>query len=295
MNLKISMLVLFIVSMGIVSCGKDDDNDTQNVQATFDLAINGLESLGAGYAYEGWIIVNGAAVSTGVFSVDNNGMLSKTEFQVLKSDLDAATTFVLTIEPSPDNDPSPSSVHILAGDFANNSAVLSISHKAALDTDFSLASGNYILATPTDNDENNEDSGIWFLDNSSGSPVAGLTLPSLPEGWAYEGWVVINGSPVSTGTFVDVASADDSAVYSGMNAGPPYPGEDFLINAPTGFNFPTSLKGGTAVISVEPVPDNSAAPFVLKPLVGNIPSGAPVHSVLSVGQNLSFPTGTVNR
>ena len=32
------------------------------------------------------------------------------------------------------------------------------------------------------------------------------------------------------------------------------------------------LSGGTAVITIEPQPDNSPAPFTLKPLVGSIGS-----------------------
>ena len=74
-----------------------------------------------------------------------------------------------------------------------------------------------------------------------------------------------------------------------------FPGEDFLMNAPTGLSFPTDIAGGTAVISVEPYPDNSPNPFTLKPLVHNIPASAKDHMVYDMGQNLSFPTGTVTR
>ena len=42
--------------------------------------------------------------------------------------------------------------------------------------------------------------------------------------------------------------------------GPPFPGQDFV-------NPPMDLIGGAAVISVEPEPDDSPAPFVLKPLL----------------------------
>lgn len=292
MNLRIAILTTLIASLCFMSCDKDDDN---NQTSSFNLNIAGLEDLGAGYAYEGWIMVDGSPVTTGVFTVDAAGSLSQTIFEVSDSDHEAATAFILTIEPSPDNDPAPSSVHILAGDFSGDNAELTIDHAAAIGTNFDGAAGDYILATPTDNDNNNEESGIWFLNNSTGSPVAGLSLPTLPAGWAYEGWVVIAGIPVSTGTFLSAASADDSAPFSGANGGPPFPGEDFLNNAPSGLTFPTSLLGGTAVISVEPVPDNSVNPFLLKPLVGSIPSDAPVHSVLSVAQNLNFPSGTATK
>jgi len=160
--------------------------------------------------------------------------------------------------------------------------------------DFSSSAGKYILATPTDMDDSNEASGIWFLDNSSGAPAVGLELPVLPKGWAYEGWAVINGVPVSTGTFTSATGQDDTASFSGAG-GPPYPGEDFLNNAPDGLSFPTDLSGGKAVISIEPVPDNSPAPFVLKPLVGDIPANAPVHSALDIDQHLNFPAGVASR
>ena len=78
-----------------------------------------------------------------------------------------------------------------------------------------------------------------------------------------------------------------------MTAGPPFPGEDFLTNAPAGLSFPTDLAGGTAVISVEPEPDDSSAPFTLKPLVGPIPADAVDHETYTVGNNImSFPTGS---
>ena len=68
------------------------------------------------------------------------------------------------------------------------------------------------------------------------------------------------------------------------------------MNAPAGLTFPTDISGGTAVISVEPYPDNGAEPFAIKPLIGNIPQNAAVHynypMVLNPG---SFPTGTATK
>jgi len=275
MKLNLSTIItLGLLAILLSSCG-DDEPTTQNL----NLNISGLEDLGSTAIYEGWIMVDGSPKTTGTFSVNDAGELSKTSFELDATDLESATAFILTVEPQPDPTPSPSDVHILAGDFSGDNSVLSISHGAALGNDFSSSAGAYILATPTDMDDTNEASGIWFLDNSSGAPEAGLDLPTLPKGWAYEGWAVIDGVPVSTGTFTSVSGQDDAAPFSGAG-GPPYPGEDFLSNAPAGLSFPTDLSGGKAVISIEPVPDNSPAPFVLKPLVGDIPTDAPVHSVL---------------
>ncbi len=264
---------------------------------TVTLNINGLKELGANYQYEGWLIVGGTPVTTGTFTVDTNGMLSQTIFSVNQSDLINATTFVLTIEPIPDPDPDPSSTHILAGNFIDFDAPLSVGHPAALGDDYSGIDGKYILATPTNGAMTDELSGIWFLDLSSGSPEVGLTLPTLPAGWKYEGWAVISGMPVTTGTFTTVDMVDEADPYSGPDQGPSFPGEDFLVNAPMGFTFPTDLSGMTGVISIEPDPDNSTAPFLLKPLVGGIPSNAMDHVTYMMDSNVanSFPTGTAMR
>lgn len=260
-----------------------------------ELNLSGLENLGPNARYEGWVIVDGSPVSTGVFSVNNTGELSQTIFELPANiaKLKRATTFVLTIEPYPDNSPAPSDQHLLAGNFEGSDASLSIAHPAALNTDFSTATGNFLLATPTTASMMDELSGLWFINNSSGSGMAGLQLPTLPTGWRYEGWAVINGMPVSTGTFMNGNMADAAAPFSGPLGGPPFPGEDFVMNAPSGLSFPTDLSGGIAVVSVEPYPDNSAAPFLLKPLVRAIPNPAMQHFTYGMNINAaSFPTGT---
>lgn len=264
---------------------------------TKDLILNitGLENLGSEYVYEGWIIVNSSPISTGRFSVNDNGELSQTGFTLNIDVLAAATTFILTIEPALGDDPAPSDVHILAGNFSGNSGQLAIGHSAALGNDFMSTSGKYILATPTNGPNTNENSGIWFLDLSSGSPSVGLMLPALPTGWKYEGWVVTSGIPVTSGKFISVTGVDEFDGFSSTMGGPPFPGEDYLTNEPAGLTFPVDLSGGKAVISIEPDPDNSPLPFLLKPLVGDIPANAADHNTYDLVQNLSFPTGTINR
>jgi hypothetical protein len=288
-----SIIYLFLLAglgLALSSCG-----DTVTSTSSLGLSFEGLEDLGSDYVYEGWLIVDGNPITTGVFTINSDGSLSDNSFDIEEEDLEEASTFVLTIEPSDDSDPAPSNVHVLAGDFSGNSASLTVGHGAALGNDFSASEGKYILATPTDGADNNENSGIWFLDISSGMPAAGLDLPILPDGWVYEGWVVIDGVPVTTGTFSDIASMDGFNGFSSTMAGPPFPGEDFLQNAPSGLSFPTDLAGGTAVISVEPVPDNSANPFAIKPLVKGIPTDAVDHTVYDLDVNMNLPQGTASR
>lgn len=277
-------LVLGIIALTTLTFTACNDNENENTTSNLTLNIEGLENLGVDLKYEGWLIVGGAPVSTGVFSVDDSGMLSQSSFVIENETLNAATKFVLSIEPTVDNDPAPAATKILAGDFSNNSANVSSKNIVG---DFSDASGKYILATPTDGMNNNEFSGVWFLDNSSGSPMEGLSLPELSAGWKYEGWVVIDGIPVSTGTFTSTNMLDENAASSMFkgddNNGPGFPGEDFIQNAPTGLTFPTDLKGKKVVISVEPSPDNSAKPFALKPLAHDVPTDAMDHIALTMG------------
>ncbi|KAB2805350.1 anti-sigma factor [Phaeocystidibacter luteus] len=283
------------LSLAIVACTEEED-PTPNPNGNLSISVQNLEPNAANERYEGWIIVDGSPVSTGLFEVDGNGELSQNSFSVANSDLESATDFVLTLEPYPDADPAPSHIKIIGGAFNNNTASISADHMAALGEDLLTASGEFILATPTTTDMNDELSGVWFVDPMAGAPS--LTLPDLPANWAYEGWAVINGTPVSTGTFTSVSGADASGMFSGTDAsGPPFPGEDFIMNAPMGLTFPTDLTGAPIVISIEPVPDNSPAPFMFKPLFGSTPNPTNVHELYplmnQVGMN--FPVGEVRR
>lgn len=258
------------------------------------MTFSGLEPLGATHNYEAWVIVNGTPVTAGVFDIDGSG-------NAINSDGSPATfvgspsasAVVISIEPENDADPDPSATKVLGGTIdANGNFSLSIDHPAALNTDFSTAAGEFILATPTTSVTTDEFSGVWFIDTDDTPPTAGLDLPDLPSGWSYEGWVIIDGVPVSTGRFLDPAMADDFSGFSGSDANAPaFPGEDFVTNAPDGLTFPIDLRTNAAatpiVVSVEPSPDNSLSPFALKPLVGAVPSTA------TSGVNLPMTAGSV--
>ncbi len=285
-------MLLVLSGVILASCGDDDGDEVSNGTLTLDL--NGLEDLGSGFAYEGWVIVDGSPVTTGTFTVDADGNLSQTTFEVAATDLENATAFVLSIEPSPDSDPAPAATKLLMGEFAGNSASVT----TGIVGDFSNAAGSFFLRTPTDEtgeNNGNDENGVWF-GTPGAPPTPNFVLPTLPEGWVYEGWVVGESGPLTTGTFTAFDMADASAPFSGTSqAGPPVPGEDFFENAPSGETFPLDIRGRTVVISVEPVPDNSTAPFAIKPLVGTAgQETAP--ATHDFGRNLSsLATGTVTR
>ena len=89
---------LFVFALlGLVFMTGCDDDDDMMSEDTLTLDIDGLQNLGDDYAYEGWIMVDGSPVTTGVFTVNDNGELSETSFTVDENDLADATAFILTI------------------------------------------------------------------------------------------------------------------------------------------------------------------------------------------------------
>lgn len=294
--IKNMFLAVLAIGFFATSCSDDDDNNGPNL-SNLTIDLNGLEALGDDYVYEGWVIVDGAPVSTGVFTVNSSGDLSQTSFQVLEETLDAATRFVLSIEEAGETGQAaldPSETKLLVGDFSGSSA----SVNTDVVGDFSTAAGSFFLRTPTDEtgtNNGNDENGVWF-GTPGAPPTPNFVLPALQAGWIYEGWVVGETGPLTTGTFTAFNTADNLAPFSEtMQPGPPVPGEDFFLNEPTGETFPLDIRNRTVVISVEPVPDNSPAPFAMKPLVGTAgTTTAP--ATHDFGQNLgSLPWGTVTR
>jgi hypothetical protein len=254
-------------SHGIVSCSKNTQfvwcalAKMENTGDTnFRVSLEGLGDLGPDYVYEGWLITGDGPVAAGRFSM--SGASTTADFTLDAEAVAEATMYVLTIEPAVGDDPAPSNTHVVAGVIGENgSAELTTAHPAALGSDFSEAVGGYILAAPSTANADDDTQGIWFLDPSAG-PGASLHLPSLPAGWAYEGWVVVDGAPQSTGRFTSVLGedSDGAGASAGPDATPHFPGQDFISPA-------LDLVGGTVVISIEPEPDNAAAPFFFKPLI----------------------------
>ncbi len=289
----------------VASCNNDDDAGSPSVNSDLTLELSGLEALGTGYVYEGWIVVPGETVpvSTGVFT----SVTFPQTYAVDKEQLDSATAFVLTIEPAGETGEAaaaPSNTKLLKADFGTTNIANVGVDPISIEGDFADAAGNFFLRAPTDEalgtvNNGNDENGVWF--GLPGTPpVASLVLPKLDTGWKYEGWVVDGKELISTGTFTMVNTADDNAgAADGFSEtafdGPPLPGEDFFRNAPEGVTFPLDVRGKAVIISVEPFPDDSAAPFVLKPLSGiagmdTAPANYPFEYSSS-----TFPSGTVTR
>ncbi|NQZ01196.1 MAG: hypothetical protein HRT45_11075, partial [Bdellovibrionales bacterium] len=185
-----------------IGTSASDENTTLSNQKVMDLSMQGIEPA-VGQHYEGWVIGTNGVFTTGRFNVtadnqvvavdrDGNalGSLGNTSSSehAYSDSTGQELSFILTIEPNGDTDPGPSSVHYVGGDFNGNTTNAIVSHSGAIGANFLTSEFSYILATPTNTaDTNNQ--GIWFLDPTAG-PGPSLSLPSLNSSWAYEGWIV---------------------------------------------------------------------------------------------------------
>ena len=111
--------------------------------------------------------------------------------------------------------------------------------------DLSSIGGSYILATPSDNVESND---FDLTIDLTG-------LPMLDSGH-YEGWLIVDGSPVSTGKF-NIDEMGDIVDLDGMMMTIPFLVEDLDIDMVDMF-----------VLSIEPEGDVDPAPSSIKPLFG---------------------------
>jgi hypothetical protein len=149
------------------------------------------------------------------------------------------------------------------------------------DPDENLMTADYVLRTYSDDGDPDTDvaSGIWFNSFVQGQTsmefAQTLRIPAFTESanFMYEGWVKMPGSlprPISTGKFKVPYFADLGNPHMGSYPYRGIPGEDFLHNAPEGFEglFPLVLIGDgndTVFITIEPYPDpDPLDPFPLR-------------------------------
>lgn len=279
-TMKSKLLLTFaLLIIALTGCDYFENGDTMDI-STVEVNLQGLPVLPDSMTYVGWFgrEKNGVNYYVKVFVQNANasGSINYKSEKPLK-DLQEAQAFLLTTERvavAQDSLLKPSSRVLLSGRYSEASAVLYIG-ASNLPVNFSNAKSVFTLDTPTDGPLTNETNGVWFVDSVSTTPVAGLHLPTLLGGWIYEGWVQVNGQYLSTGRFTDPQKADLFNGYSGILPGYNFPGEDFLLNAPSGFTFPLNLANAKVCVSIEYKDGRThgTSPF-LKVYEGTIP-GSP--------------------
>lgn len=277
-----------IIGVCLMSCNKPKKNEVI-------IESKRLPALQEDNYYCGWLVTQVDTINVGYFNIKENGNLTTKAFIVNPNEVKLATSFGISIEM--DNTvTNPSGNFIVAGDFNGDEAILTSNHSSSLQQSFENATGTYLTATVTDAiGITHEYSGVWWVTDLT-APNAGLSLPNLPPGWIYEGWVKINGKYLSTGRFSDPNQADNCSNYGDFqNPSLNFPGEDLLFDAPLGFVFPVNLKSSELIISIESINSSNDIPL-LPVLEAIIPSEADYNTAyFMTNVSTNFPIVTVYR
>lgn len=245
--------------------------------------------------YELWAFdERNSAISMGQFNIGAGGQIVDLDgnpierFESGATNIADAVSALITVEPPLlADDGIVSGFRLLQGPFDEGVARLSVPAPQGT----AEASGAYRVFTPTDGPGTNENSGAWAV-AADGTPL--LSLPALNQLFRFEAFVILAGMPVSMGFITSDDQADSGNPFSGPQAAPTVPGEDFLVDPPDGLAFPTDLSGVRLVITLEP---NSAdvvgVPTQLVVLAATLPPGLVGGEIVDlVNRAGSFPTGT---
>ncbi|MCA9390108.1 hypothetical protein KC571_01785 [candidate division WWE3 bacterium] len=229
------------------------------------LVLDNLPTLANGH-YAAWVVGLNSTYQVGEFNVNESGKLTtldgneiaENEF-ILGDFSETPDEVIVTIEVGDTNVSEPSATVLMRGKLQNGIGAMEFSA-----VDLSAAEGTFVLATPTNGADTDETSGIWFisLNDDKTEESAGLTVPTAPEGWQYAGWVDYNGVILETGKFVSPNAADFLGLYNGDQDAPPFPGEDFINNAPNTIEsgFPIALPSDNTrvYVTLEPISEEFA-------------------------------------
>jgi hypothetical protein len=291
----------------LTGCGGDDSIWEPRGSSLVTLSFENLYPLSGGMNYQGWVVESRPTgywgSPLGMFNVDESGQLvdpatGEVVSGTFEAGLDAEDVFgvQVSVENSSTLVSQPSATFILGGVVASGTAELGQVHWLAMNLNFTEIAGSYFLGTPSDDLNDNELSGVWFGDTTSGDPVPGLFLPEAPNGWDYEGWVVIGDDTLSTGKFYEPSIADTTNLYGGVSGDYPFPGQDFLENAPEGMVFPTDLSGAPLFLTLEPWEESDIeplSPFKFPILRATIPADATAGTTYTMTSLFNlFPRGT---
>jgi len=320
---KLISIFTILILLSAFACKENKILSVEKSKSQIVVNTQDLNNLGEGYWYELWIVYEEGGSkkrqSAGVFTVDDNGGLSTTEFDVKLGYMQLAKAVLLSIEDDMvpgmdttvniytadstviDTTMGPSKYRVLTAGLHGNDGLLTPGSDYDQDLfkfDFTSAQGFYMLSTPTDSNNTEPKRGLWFTaKDTADKMIAGLDLPVLPANWKYEGRVYYNGNTLSTGLFSNPEGADESNIFSDVTGTAfPFPGEDFIHPDTVTTVLPNDLTGlEIGVNIIPPYPANAAAPFSLVPFTAVIPANAAAGQVYEmINNSAAFPAGQLN-
>lgn len=267
LGLSLSFLVL-------LGC-KDDMETVSNPDnaSSISLSISNLPKISNQLVYEGWLVFDDAGTSYKKvisFQPGTDGKYENT-FTTALYDLKRTKYFMVTLELADEDsagEARPSNLKVLGGLLAAND--LSLGFKKPTDTlaiynSIHTISGSFTLYSPTYTANTDSLIGVWFANYNNGNLEAGLTLPELPVGWSYEGWVISGKYIFSTGTFSKATGKDGSNAYSSTGTIPEFPGEDFIVLPDAQKDFASAdMQNASVLVTVNHPAESGFIPYMLR-------------------------------
>jgi hypothetical protein len=292
---------LAIAAPALIACGGGDPTSAGlPAGTTLSLALDALPALADGTPgrYEAWVIDRqGVAHSLGTIAAGPAPA-------ALTNPVQNPASFLVTYEPGGGTVAAPSDHRLLAGEFRNARASLSV-QGALTSPGLPLRErpGQFTMFSPSDNHRNgypsHEEAGIWLFNMAPRETPQNdmwVRLTQLQPGWVYEGWMVRDielptAVWLSYGKFLPdatgaVNSRDDtgwgefSGVVDYLNGEEEFPGDDWIANplgypVPGGLTLPLNLREKnssgalrwTHVITIEPASDKGEPVTTPRPFV----------------------------
>ena len=260
----------------LAACAADPD-----AELPLELTFDGLPALSQG-AYGAWLYdADGEATYAGGFT-DGSDVVLDAPIESLDDFVDVEVTVEASLVPE-----APSAAVVLSGALAGDEADLAFAF------DSEAFGGQATLWSPTDDEPDNANQGVWFMvGDGQGGATPTLELPTLPAGWKLQGWVTTQGVRLTAGRFELADEADSSCQFCGAGEIPTVPGEDFVTNLPTGIVDDVDLADGATTVVVSLSPDiydfdpTGESIFDVALLTLSVPAG----QAAAVGMDLT-PTG----
>lgn len=252
-------VVIWFMSRDVDDTVKDHAQDTEiteeeafRVSVVFDnlpVIVDGFYELWIETIHTKNVITTFHVDVAGVITALDNADVSGSDIEV-SFDLSNAETAGVTVVDNEGN-----GIEILRGNVSHGVAAL----ESSFVENYVDARGGFTLMSPSDKNENNELSGIWFVEQRENQNFPSLGIPEAPVGWEYYAWIEQNAELFPIGVFTDPVTEDSGNPFSGSEDVPLFPGEDFIYvehNSNDGTDETTEIQLNTldtqVIVALQP-------------------------------------------
>jgi hypothetical protein len=317
---SLGLIALFVPLLTAATCRRNQNGQPPRTQQIF-LTVSGLLPLNPTQGfYELWLgspaqpppagtqpwDVPQRFVSAATFRVDTLGVMQRLDGARIETlplpaawdGGDVARALITYQIVGQESAPHAPGFKLAAGSFVApgfiQSTELSAEDGEVAPLDLRALAGDVTLATPTTSDPNDELLGAWFFRGEVAAPQPSLALGqpgALPDSLTFQGWLLERSEtgairqmlPMGRFRSATGVDSDGGGPAAGTVAAPPFPGQDFNTQLPTGIPF---LRNPEIMITLEPALDPAPGlPSSLRVLRRGIDARTASHVALAMSNS----------